>query len=237
MTFNEFEYARPEIDGLSKRFHDLVDKFENATDVGEQVRLMTEIDEIRAEFDTMYNICTIRHTVDTRDQFYETENEYFDLNVPKYQELVTRYYKALLKSPFRKELSDKSGELLFTVADLSTKTFEPSILQDLQEENRLKSEYTKIKGRAKIHFRGKDYNLSSIVKFYNSPDRETRKESIDVKWQFYKDNADKIEGIYDQLVKVRTRIAQKLGYKNFVELGYARMFMTRTWWPTTAAKS
>ncbi len=31
------------------------------------------------------------------------------------------------------------------------------------------------------------------------------------------------DDIYDKLVKVRIKLAEKLGYKNFVEVGYARM--------------
>ncbi len=223
MNFNDFEYIRPEMDRMAIRFDDLVEQFEGASSVEEQSRLMDEIGELRSEFDSMYNICSIRHTVNTQDKFYEKENEYFDMNSPKYQELVTKYYKALLKSPYREQLTKEKGDLLFSVADLSTKTFEPSILKDLQEENRLKSEYTKIKAQAKIQFRGEEYNLSSIIKFHDSEDRETRKESLAAKWKFYEDNSGKIEDIYDQLVKLRTRIAQKLGYKNFIELGYARM--------------
>lgn len=33
----------------------------------------------------------------------------------------------------------------------------------------------------------------------------------------------KFDEIYDQLVKVRHEMAVKLGYKNFVELGYIQM--------------
>nr|HQU58182.1 hypothetical protein [Saprospiraceae bacterium] len=41
--------------------------------------------------------------------------------------------------------------------------------------------------------------------------------------------------IYDKLVKVRTRIAKKLGYDNFVSLGYNRMRRTE-YGPEQAAK-
>ncbi len=223
MKFSDFEYSRPEIEKLSKKFDELLLQFEHAGSAEEQSRLMDAIGELRSEFDSMYNICSIRHTVNTTDKFYEKENEYFDLNTPLYQEMVTKYYKALLKSPFIDDLKSHKGDLLFTVADLSTKTFEPQILQDLQEENKLRSEYTKLKAKAKIEFRGKEYNLSSIIKFHNSEDREIRKESQEAKWKFFADNAEAFEAIYDKLVKLRTRIAQKLGYKNFIELGYARM--------------
>ncbi len=223
MKFDDYQYTRPDIETLSEQIKVLIQQFREAKSTEVQSQLMDQIEELRSEFDSMHNICSIRHTVNTKDEFYEKENEYFDLNSPKYQEVVTEYYKALLASPYRKELESQKGELLFSIADLSTKTFEPSILEDLQEENKLRSDYTKIKAKANIEFRGKTYNLSSIIKFHNDPDRTIRKESFDAKYKFYSENADAIEEIYDKLVKVRTRIAQKLGYKNFIELGYARM--------------
>ena len=46
---------------------------------------------------------------------------------------------------------------------------------------------------------------------------------METSYQFYADNGDKFDDIYDELVKLRHEIATKLGYKNFVELGYIRM--------------
>jgi oligoendopeptidase F len=40
------------------------------------------------------------------------------------------------------------------------------------------------------------------------------------------EHEQELDHIYDKLVKVRTKIAKKLGYRNFVELGYARMKRT-----------
>ncbi len=223
MKFSDFQYERPLIEKLTEKFDALLAQFESASSAGEQAKLMDDIAEVRSEFDSMYNICSIRHTVDTRDEFYEKENSYFDMNSPKYQELVTRFYKALIQSPYKDELKKQKGNLLFSAAELSIKTFEPVILQDLQKENQLSTEYTKVKAKAQIEFRGETYNLSTISKFYDSEDRQTRKEAQEANWKFFSDNSEKIEGIYHDLVQLRTGIAKKLGYKNFVELGYARM--------------
>ena len=35
--------------------------------------------------------------------------------------------------------------------------------------------------------------------------------------------SDQLDGIYDDLVKVRTRMARKLGYDNYIQMGYYRM--------------
>ena len=43
---------------------------------------------------------------------------------------------------------------------------------------------------------------------------------------FFEENQKEFDRLFDELVKVRHKIATTLGYKNFVELGYYRM--TRT---------
>ncbi len=40
---------------------------------------------------------------------------------------------------------------------------------------------------------------------------------------FFAEHEEEFDRLYDELVKVRHEIAVKLGYKNYVELGYVRM--------------
>lgn len=223
MNFAEFEYKRPEMEAFSREFEALIHDFEAAESFAAQDAFFTKINDRRASFNSMYNICYIRHTIDTKDEFYEEENNFFDQQTPNFQALNTKFYKKLLQSKFRAQLEEKWGSQIFVIAELSLKTFEPSILEDLQEENRLSSEYVKIKAGAKIPFQGEEYNLSSILPFEGSKEREIRQKANEAKWAFYAKNEEKVGDIFDQLVKVRHRIATKLGYQNFVELGYTRL--------------
>ena len=223
LTFENFEYARPQFDQFSDSFRDALIRFQKASSAEEQARALNRINELRIEFTSMHNVCHIRHTMDTRNEFYEKENEYFDQQMPAFEGLVNELYKMLANSPFRAELEEKWGRQLFTIAELSLKTFDESVIGLLQEENKLSSEYIKLKAKARIDFRGEECNLSSIVKYEMDKDRAVRKEATEAKWAFFAENAAEIEGIFDQLVRVRHRIARELGYENFVELGYARM--------------
>jgi oligoendopeptidase F len=84
----------------------------------------------------------------------------------------------------------------------------------------------KLIASAKIQFEGEERNLSGLTPFMQSTDRKIRKSALKAKWSFFKENETKLDEIYDDLVKVRTKIAKKLGYKNFVELGYITMMRT-----------
>ena len=223
MKFPEYAYKRPNLKTVSKNFKKLIDTFTTANTFEEAEDALTKINKIRRDFSSMATIGQIRHTINTLDNFYDSENQFYDQNSPVFEALVTEFYKKLIESKFRSQLEEKWGKQLFTIADLTIKTFEPTILTLLQEENKLASEYVKIKAGAQIEFEGKNYNLSSIIPLETNPNRSTRQAAATAKWQFFADNAPQVEKIFDDLVKIRHKIAIELGYKNFVELGYARM--------------
>lgn len=223
MKFHDFEYVRPEMEPFSEKFNQLLEQFRTASSAEEQLKLFDPINVMRNEFFSMLNICYIRHTVNIKDTFYEEEQNFFDQQTPNFEALNNQFYQLLVDSPYRPELEKQLGKQLFVIAELNLKTFKPIILEDLKKENSLSTAYVKKKASAKILFGNKEYNLSSIQTMETSEDRAIRKAAAEAKWKFFEDAAKEVEEIFDELVKVRTSIAKKLGYKNFIELGYARM--------------
>lgn len=223
MKFNDYQYTRPDITAIEADFNKLLNAFNKADSFKKQDSIMEEITKLRSDFDSMAQIASIRHTIDTTDKFYDAEQDFFDETMPIYQGLTTDFYRALINSRFRKELENKWGKQLFTIAELTLKTFSPEIIEELQIENKLSSEYTKLIASAKIMFEGEERNLSQLSPFMQSTDRAMRKKASEAKYSFMKENEEKFDNIYDKLVKVRHKIARKLGFNNFVELGYARM--------------
>lgn len=223
MKFNEFQYKRPDIKELEGSFNELLKAFDSSDSFEAQNSAMEKINSLRNDFESMSQIVSIRHTIDTNDRFYEEEQNFFDENTPIYQGLISSYYSSLVNSKFKSELTDKWGQQLFNIAELTIKTFSPEIIEDLQTENKLSSEYTKLIASAKIMFEGEERNLSQLAPFQISTERAMRKKANEAKYGFMIENEQKLDEIYDGLVKVRAKIAKKLGYSNFVELGYARM--------------
>ncbi|EJO5346806.1 M3 family oligoendopeptidase [Clostridium botulinum] len=223
MKFADYKYERPNMDKISLQFNSLIEDFENAKLLEEQDKIMTKINAIRIEVESMMEIVTIRNSINTVDPFYEKEKRFMDENTPVYEGIITKYYKALVKSKFKKELENKWGKQLFILAEMKLKTFREEILEDLKEENRLITEYDKLKASAKIFFEGEERNLAQLEPFIQSEHRKMRKRAYEASTNFYVENEEKFDNIYDRLVKVRHKIAKKLGYNNFVELAYMRM--------------
>lgn len=223
LKFKDFKYKRPDINLLQNKFEFLLDDFNNAGNSDEQYDILIKINELRKEFDSMQSIAFIRYSINTKDEFYADERDFFDKIMPEYFGLLNKLYQSLVKSKYRSELGLRSGKQLFDLAKVSVKTFSPEIIEELKSENKLVTEYVKLIASAKIMFEGEDRNLAGMGTFMQSENRKLRKSANEAKWKFFENNEKEFDRIYDELVKVRTSIAKKLGYKNFVELGYDRL--------------
>ena len=223
MKFNEYEYEHLDLEKIKAEFSRLIESFKKAKNMKGQVVAFDEIIKLRNHIETMQTLVSIRHSIDTNDEFYDKENEYMDEISPILFGFTNDFYKALVNSKFKDELVEKYGKFLFDLAENTLKTFSPEIIPDAQEENRLSSKYSKLIASAKIDFDGKELNLSQMVPYTQSKDRNVRIKAAKKVAQFFAENQDEFDNIYDSLVKVRTRMAQKMGYKNFVEFGYKQL--------------
>ena len=223
MNFNDYKYEHLDLEKIKGEFSELIDSFEKAENVEGQIEAFDKIIKLRNHIETMQTLVSIRHSIDTNDEFYNKENEYMDEISPILFGFTNDFYKALVNSKFKDELIKKYGKLLFDLAENTLKVFSNEIIPDAQEENRLSSKYSKLIASAKIDFDGKELNLSQMVPYTQSKDRNVRIEAAKKVAQFFSENQEEFDNIYDSLVKVRTKMAQKMGYKNYVEFGYKQL--------------
>jgi len=223
MKFSEMEYKRPDMTELKTDFKSLLNKFNKAESCELQKELVKDINNVRIDYESMKSLAFINYSVDTQNKSFNEEQDFFDDSDPLYEDLVTSYYKALINSKYRNQLENQYGSYLFITAELNLKTFNPNIIEDLRKENHLASKYVKLIASAKIIFEGKERNLKELQPFMESMSRETRRKAFEVHWRFFADNSEELDRLYSELVKLRNDMSNKLGYKNFIELGYARM--------------
>ena len=223
MKFNEMKYERPNIDEVGKEFLRLVDELKETTDKDTFLKIFEQINKMRNHVNTMYTLCFVRHSINTADEFYNTENDFWDETLPKYSEIENNLYQCCVSHPLRDALKDDIPETFFQLADCQIKSFSNGIIEDMIEENKLTSAYGKLKASAKIEFDGEVLNLAQISAKAESKDRDVRKRAYDAKMAFYQEHKEEFENIYDQLVKLRDKMAKKLGFDSYIELGYLRM--------------
>lgn len=221
--FKDFQYVRPNVEEMKTQFTALLEEMKVATTIEAQSIAIEKVNALRSAFSTAANLVYIRASIDTNDGYYQSERDYLDEIEPEIDELVTEYYKVLVASPFREQLEAEWGSQLFALADNQIKGFAPEIMELMQKENKLSSEYSKLVASAQIEFNGETLTLAQLGPFMESTDRATRKAARVASTSFFVEHEGKFDTIYDELVKIRHEMATRLGFKNYVELGYVLM--------------
>ncbi|PIE98776.1 MAG: oligoendopeptidase F [Treponema sp.] len=226
VEFDKMPYERPDFKSFEAKFSDSMKKFEIAKNVEEQIEEFGELQRLEAHLDTMRTLCSIRNSIDTTDEFYEKETAFFDEFGPQFANLFNEFNKIFVKSKFRNELEKEFGEHIFNLIEMELKVFDPKIMEELVIENKLVTQYSKLVASAQVEFDGKKLTLSQLSPYTQNVDREVRKNANEAVWGFFEEHEKEFDQIYDELVKVRTKIAKKLGYENYVQLGYDRLNRT-----------
>lgn len=223
MQFQEYAYQHMDALSLQKQLSELAEQIQQTKTIEQVQDCIKKVDTIRRFVATQVSLVEIRHTVDTKDAYYTKEQEYLDTVLPELEKDYEKINRALLESSFLEELKHRLPETFFLQKEMDLKAFDPIIIEDMQEENRLMTKYQALIASAEIPFDGEIYNLSSLEVKTNSSDRIVRKRALQAYWNWFEQHEEEVAQIFDQMIKVRTRMAQKLGYDNFIALGYARM--------------
>lgn len=219
-TFDKIEYVRPDIDKAEEVCKEYTAKIRSAKSYAEVRNAIDGYDKSTDDMNTMIVVAHIRNTLNTTDKFYEDEMAFLQQRLPVAEETFMEYSKALLESPFADEIDAEFGPEFLEKVRRDVNSFKPELIPYMQEESALTTEYQKLMATAKIQFDGKELNLYGIQKYFEHPDREVRKAAFAKYSEFYSSNEEKMEEIFDKLVKVRTAMGKALGYETFTPLGY-----------------
>jgi M3 family oligoendopeptidase len=226
MKYSELHYERIDVEESKKKISNMVDGLSKATTLDEMVEHVMEVEDFGRDYSSYAAMASLNFSRDINDEDAKAEKDYYDSIGPDMRECFDSVEKEIVKSNFKSELSEKWGDKFLKDIETSLKTFDPKIKDMLKEEIDLRNEYTKLTAGAKIDFDGKQYNLAGLGPFHSDMDRNVRKGSYEARFNWFSDNSEELDEIYDKLVKLRHEIAVTLGYENFIELGYMRMGRT-----------
>ena len=223
MKYSELHYERIDVEKNRKVMEGFVDRISGADSADEQISTILEANDTSREYQSYAAMASLNFSRDINDEKAKAEKDYYDSIGPDMQEIGDIFDKAINDSEFKNELSKEWGDTFLKQIEMGLKTFDPQIKDMLKQETELRNEYTTLTAGAKIQFEGKNYNLAGLGPFHSDQDRDVRKRSYEARFNWFSENADALDQIYDKLVKLRHKIAVTLGYENFIELGYMRM--------------
>lgn len=223
MKVSEMPYQRITVEEFKEQAEKIIAKIKAAKSAEDLKAARDEYNKISEEVETAASLANCRFTLNTRDEFYNAEMDYYDNAMPLFSEIENEYKKAMLDSPYRADAEKLINPRVFKGFEMSLKTFSPEVIEDLQAENALVTKYSKFMGELAFEFEGEKMPLSVLRGKLEDDSRDVRRKAAEAIGKTMEANADTFDEIFDGLVKIRTQIARKLGYKNFVELGYYRM--------------
>lgn len=219
----DYKYERVDIDGAVKFLDESIARAQAAASGAELSALRDDVNEyFEKAFDNV-SLAATRKSLNVHDEFYSAEQNYYDENMPAVSAKFTELNKAIINSKHIGELEKTINPIIIRNMRAQLRTMDEKIIEDCVEENKLVTEYDNLLTGLKYPWNGKTVTLSEMRGFAKDPDRAVRKAAFTVIGETLATVSAQLDDIYDRMVKVRTRMAKKMGFDNYVEMGDLRM--------------
>jgi len=223
MKYSQYKYKRIDVIKHKKYIKEIIQKFQSAKSANEQIKLIEKYQEKQKEFQTYASIAHLNFARNTKDSKTTEENKFYNEISPEIAAADNQFTKAINCSKFKQELHSKFGAHFFNLIDMEIKSFDPKLVDLMKEENKLSNEYKALLASAEIKYQGKVLNLTGLSPYMQDINRNTRKEAYKLLDNFFDQHQEKLDDIFDKLVKIRNKKAKVLNFKNFIPLGYLNM--------------
>lgn len=219
VPFSQMNYVRPDADKMNAIFSALAEKIAQAKTFEEYEGYLAELDEASSKVNTMSSLAHIHTQLDKTDEYYKQEdaacNDYYSATDASYE----RAKKALLDSPFAAALEEKYGALMLQKLRGVTVTDDAETAADKREYELMK-EYQELIGSGLIDFEGRQVTQHELLDAKHDDDDTRRFNAWCASGRCYAQNAARLDEIFDELVKVRTKKAHDAGYADYVDMAY-----------------
>lgn len=214
--FNNLDYTRPLYSKVKKEVNILINKLNKTNTYEEYISLVREIIDIQNYIEELYDYIDINNMRNLKDEYYIKELNYWNKYKSKYDLLFIPFYKSLINSKYKEELTKIIPPNFFNTINYRIKLESNTIQELIEEEKKLKNNYLKILNK-KVLYNGIEVSISKVSTDYTNIDRDIRKKAYDTINNFYLENIEELEDIYFNLINIRNSIAHSLGFNNYKE--------------------
>ncbi|MFP6668138.1 MAG: M3 family oligoendopeptidase, partial [Pirellulales bacterium] len=218
-----YSVSPPDFEKVAAQYAEFHLALDSEQDAERWRQVMADWDKLRRELYEWKAVTEIRFTQDTKNEDYKSAKEHCDRLRPKLTDLNVALKRRLLDAPVRQFIEREFGGHVLDLWQCDIASFDPVIHDDLIRQSNLETEYTELLASASFDFQNEKLTLSQIGKFAEHTDRKVRRDAAGARTAWFVDNQEQLDRIYADLVDLRDGMARKLGYDNFVGLGYQWM--------------
>lgn len=134
--------------------------------------------------------------------------------------------EALLGSRHKEAVAGRYGAHLLPRLERLAGPLAPINSDFRVEESALVHRYDKLVASGEVALDGERVTLAVARSRQSSEDRSIRRQALEAYRTWFLEHRDELAGIFDELVKLRHRMARNLGHESFVPLAYSAMGRT-----------
>jgi oligoendopeptidase F len=201
---------------LEPLYRELLDRQVETAD--ELERLIIDRGEVDAAATEAANLLYIRMSCQTDDPARaEAFREHQERVVPPMKHAAFELDKKIVEHPASNLLDRARYGVLLRDLSSSVGLFRAESVEIETKLALLGQEYSEICGAMTVGFRGEERTLPAMAKFQEEPDRELRESAWRAVIDRQLQDAERIEGVFEQMLKLRQQLAVNAGLATFRE--------------------
>jgi oligoendopeptidase F len=184
--------------------------------VEELEKWLKDRSELEAALEEDFAWRYIRMTCDTTDEKLLSDFQFFATEIePKIAPINNDLNKKFIESPFTEEL-DKDKYFIYTRGIKKALELFREVNIPLQTQIQVEQQkYQAITGAMSVQLRGNEYTLEQASVFLKDTDRTLRKEAWEAITARRLQDKDKLDELFNLLLKLRHQVAINAGFENF----------------------
>jgi oligoendopeptidase F len=163
----------------------------------------------------------IAMTCQTDDPEREAEYLAFVRDIePKLKPLLNDIRRRYLDAPARSQLSKVRYAVFDRALENRRALFREANIPRETQLAELEQQYQKIVGAMAVTFRGEERTLPQMAPFLEETDRSVRQQAWELSAERRLQDREALDGLFDQMKKLRIEIAHEAGFADFVEFAF-----------------
>ncbi|MBR0039900.1 MAG: hypothetical protein IJP64_00790 [Oscillospiraceae bacterium] len=227
VMFSDMHYERPDTEKLAAD----VAAVEQALDEGQKLKAVEDLLDVCMDdydhFSTMYSLANIYNCKDLRDEYYAAEYEWISTESAEVSRLFDRMYYACAGSSLGQKLEDDYFWAGFCeeYADPNDSYYTDETVALMQRESELISRYREILAEPTVLYDGEERSFNELIEELGAAeDLAGYYRYLAVLKSYYEKYNAPLAEVYIDLMRVRTEMAEKMGFSSCEEMEYVFCF-------------
>ncbi|CAG5077037.1 M3 family oligoendopeptidase [Parvicella tangerina] len=166
----------------------------------------------------------IKMTVDTSDEEAAKNYEYFVTEInPKISPYDDKLNRKLNDCSFTQELTGDGYQIYLRGIASAIEIYRDENNELAAKDAQLGQKYGAVSGKQSITYNGEEMTMQKAGTFLKSTDREVRKEVFDLVAERRMQDADEMDQILTEMVKIRTQIGKNADFENYRDYKFKAM--------------